>query len=120
MWPFSKKPNQEVVEIKVDDGRGGKVWKRVDKAEFDALLQPALTAGAAKIFDVCKAKIIDPMMDGIYETDWLIGSDIPQDLFDKFASDGVVYVLRFYEDGKPVTNLMQKHLWEAARQQLGV
>lgn len=114
MWPFSK-PNNEVVEIQVDDGNGGKVWKRVNKAEFDALTKPALAAGTAKILDGCTANILDPMR-GIHEANWAIGLDISE-LFEQFSVDGEVYVLVFYEAGSPVTHLMKKPLWEEARKQ---
>ena len=109
MWPFSKR-NSEVVEIQVDDGHGGKVWKRVNKAEFDALTKPALAAGTAKILDGCTANILDP--SGIHKEDWAIGLDISRELFEQFSVDGQVYVLMFYEAGSPVTHLMKKPHWE--------
>jgi hypothetical protein len=64
--------------------------------------------------DVVIAKIIDPLR-GEHEETWTIGEHVNEDAYQRFCSDGYLYVLRFYERGVPRTRLTTRALWENMR-----
>ena len=115
MWPFSKS-KKEVVEIQVDDGKGGIVWKKVDKARFDDFKRKALESGAATVYDSCAANILD--LDGEHKETWIIGRDISQEVFEKVSENGEVFAIRFYEKGLLQTQLAPKDGWYQARKKM--
>lgn len=116
MWPFTKEKN-DTVEIQLDDGKGGKIRKRVNKAEFHALVDPAVADGRVEILDACIANILDPFQ-GVYKDNWVVGSHLTRKQFDEFSEDGEVYVLVFLEAGEPVTRLTKRELWEIGRKKI--
>ena len=116
MWPFSKK--KETVEVELPDGKGGKVWKRINKDKFDRLLSDAVSKGQAEISTAAEVNILD--LGSIVQERWLVGHDrdVTQEQFNHYNENGKLFVLCYYEEGHRKMGLVTKALYDLACRQM--
>ena len=66
------------------------------------------------------AHISDVKSGTFYRTDFVVGTDIPKGIYEKFRdASGHIHIDIFYENGEPVEKVVTKEMWWAVREQLG-
>jgi hypothetical protein len=66
----------------------------------------------------CVVHILDPKSDGAWTENWIVGEQVTREDYEKFKDrEGNLYVVIWYEAGKPNSTLAPRSLWEQAAQQ---
>ncbi len=66
----------------------------------------------------CRVFMLDPSK-GVCEERWVVGEDIGKDEYEKMKDkNGSIYVMRHYEEGKPVLHILHKSFWEETKRKI--
>ena len=102
---FEKKVECEVLG---SDGKPKKV--KVSEKQFNQWK----TEGKIRRVD-CQVHILGVVVPYSVET-WIIGSDISQEMYDRFKDEnGHLYAVSYFKEGKPETSVTRKELWDKHR-----
>jgi len=106
------------IELEFRDELGHLVKKRVSKKQFDALMNKAVAEGKATFHEACDVHILDPK--GSREEQWLIGTDIEKDVYDRFKdNNGHIYAFVVWEKGEPNMSIIKKEIWQQFKMAIG-
>lgn len=110
MFGFGKK-----VDMKVPDGKGGIKTVKVSQKQLDKWI----SSGAMSEVKICRAHVMDAMRENTIEN-WVVGKDIDKNIYDKAKDEnGDIYVAIHYEEGEPITRVMEKELWDKMNSIMG-
>lgn len=100
------------VLIEMQDENGKTIWKEIDKQKFDE----AIKSGQAVLGGKIKVHVLD-VWHGYYVKEWEVGEDVdPADVAQFATPDREMYVIVFYEAGKPKEMMCRKDIWEKQRE----
>ncbi len=107
---------QKKIEIEVPDGKGGTRRVKIAQKDFDRWkAERRIEHVRTEIF----VHVLDPMRP-TYTTTWVLGKDIDEPTYEKRKhTDGHLYALIHYVDGKPSLYLAPKAAWDQAKAAMG-